>query len=91
MKYCNAEEILPASLVAEIQKYVQGAQLYIPKQAGNRLGWGERNGQRRQLQQRNREIRRLYAQGWSIEELMEEYYLGYESIRKIIYQRETKK
>ncbi len=88
MKYQNAEEILPARLVAEIQKYVQGTQLYIPKQAGQRMGWGERNGQRRYLRQRNREIRRRYREGWSIEQLMGEYHLGYESIRKIIYQRD---
>ena len=52
MKYHNAEEILPARLVAEIQKYVQGTQLYIPKQA-EADGVGERNGQRRYLRQRD--------------------------------------
>ena len=88
MKYRNAEEILPARLVAEIQKYVQGTQLYIPKQSGKRMGWGERNGQRRLLSQRNREIRNRYRQGCDIELLMSEYHLGYESIRKIIYQRD---
>ncbi len=88
MKYQNAEEILPARLVAEIQKYVQGTQLYIPKPAGQRVGWGERNGQKRQIRLRNQEIRRCYQQGDTIEDLMEIYHLGYESIRKIIYRRE---
>ncbi|NLY53021.1 MAG: hypothetical protein GX060_00055 [Firmicutes bacterium] len=89
MKYQNAESVLPARLVAEIQKYVQGTQLYIPKQNGKRLGWGERNGQRRLIKQRNQEIRQRYREGASIEELMAAYHLGYESIRKIIYQRES--
>lgn len=89
MKYQNAEEILPARLVAEIQKYVQGTQLYIPKQSGERVGWGERNGQKHQIMLRNREIRRRYQEGYSIDELMSAYHLGYESIRKIIYRRES--
>lgn len=88
MKYQNAEEILPAPLVAEIQKYVQGTQLYIPKESGNRMGWGERNGQRRYIRQRNSEIRYHYQKGYDIEQLMAAYHLGYESIRKIIYQRD---
>lgn len=88
MKYQNAEEILPARLVAEIQKYVQGTQLYIPKQTGERLGWGERNGQKCKIRTRNLEIRRYYQHGHSIEELMAMYHLGYESIRKIIYRRD---
>ena len=31
MKYKNAEKILPPELVEEIQKYVQGEFLYVPK------------------------------------------------------------
>jgi len=31
MKYVNASNILPKKLIAEIQKYVQGETLYIPK------------------------------------------------------------
>lgn len=88
MKYQNAEEILPARLVAEIQEYVQGTQLYIPKQSGERVGWGERNGQKDQILTRNREIRHRYLAGDAIDELMCVYHLGYESIRKIIYRRD---
>jgi len=88
MKYQNAEEILPARLVAEIQKYVQGTQLYIPKPTGERVGWGERNGQKHEIRLRNQKIRRCYQEGHSIEQLMDAYHLGYESIRKIIYRRD---
>lgn len=87
MKYCNAEEVLPRHLLAEIQKYVQGVQIYVPKRTGSRLGWGERNGQRTQLYQRNKQIRIEFRTGITIEELMCRYHLGYESIRKIVYRR----
>ena len=54
--YVKAEEVLPADLLAEIQEYVQGVELYIPKRPEARLGWGERNGARQQIRSRNREI-----------------------------------
>ena len=87
MKYCNAEEVLPNHLLKEIQKYVQGVQIYVPKRQGSRLGWGERNGQKDELTDRNRQIRSEYRAGASIEDLMFRYHLGYESIRKIVYRR----
>lgn len=31
MSYINANEILPKELISEIQKYVNGVNLYIPK------------------------------------------------------------
>ncbi len=31
MKYAKAKEILPQALIQEIQKYIQGQYLYIPK------------------------------------------------------------
>lgn len=87
MKYCNAEEVLPLHLLAEIQRYVQGVQIYVPKCTGSRLGWGERNGQKTQLFQRNKQIRGEFRGGVTIEELMCRHHLGYESIRKIVYRR----
>lgn len=87
MKYCNAEEVLPRHLLMEIQKYVQGVQIYVPKGNGSRLGWGERNGQKIQLVQRNRQIRQEFRTGTPIDDLMLKYHLGYESIRKIVYRR----
>ncbi len=83
--YFNAEEVLPAELLDEIQRYVQGAALYIPKQ-GQRAGWGEKNGARQHIQQRNLEIAARHRRGESIARLMEEYHLGYDSIKKIVRQ-----
>lgn len=87
--YINAEDVLPNSLLREVQKYVQGAEMYIPKDSNTRLGWGERNGTRLQLAQRNKEIYERYADGEHIEFLMEVFHLSYDSIRRII--REVRK
>jgi Mor family transcriptional regulator len=84
----NAKEVLPASLVREIQKYVQGRQLYIPRV--ERQAWGTGTGIREELDQRNREIARLYRAGVDIPELAEAYCLSMERIRAIIYESETK-
>lgn len=86
-RYLNAAQVLPAELIEKIQQYIDGVEIYIPRRSETRLGWGERTGARRALALRNREIRRRYWAGSSIEELMEEFNLGYDSIRKIIYQR----
>ncbi|WML42394.1 hypothetical protein RCG19_20310 [Neobacillus sp. OS1-2] len=40
MKYVNASNILPDKLLAEIQKYVQGETLYIPKPEKTYRKWG---------------------------------------------------
>lgn len=82
--YLKAQDVLPEDLLAEIQKYVQGVELYIPKRPEARLGWGELNGTRQQICKRNREIAARYRRGESIPSLMERYHLGYDSIRKII-------
>jgi Mor family transcriptional regulator len=82
--YVNAEKVLPKYLLRQIQQYVQGVELYIPKQPETRMGWGERNGTRRKITERNREIVDEFLQGKSIHALMEKYHLGYDSIRKIV-------
>lgn len=85
MSYINAEEFLPPQLIKEIQKYVQGGQIYIPKDEGKRLGWGSKNGTREELNKRNSEIRRLKKNGLTLRELAETYGLSTDSIRKIVY------
>lgn len=84
--YRRAEDVLPTSLLREIQKYVQGEEIYIPKRPESHLGWGEANGTREQLARRNQAIARKYAAGASISQLMDEYHLSYDSIRKIVRQ-----
>lgn len=81
--YRNAADVLPARLLAALQRYAAGQQLYVPRPSG-RLRWGERSGARADLTRRNEEIRGRHAAGAAIETLMAEFHLGYDSIRKII-------
>ncbi|MEK4301570.1 CD3324 family protein [Oceanobacillus sp. FSL W8-0428] len=85
MSYKNGKEVLPPHLLKELQKYIQGELIYIPKQTSQRAGWGEANGSRIALDKRNEEIYRLYREGRSFEELEQTYNLSMDSIRKIVY------
>ncbi|MCI8558379.1 MAG: hypothetical protein HFI19_11555 [Lachnospiraceae bacterium] len=87
MKYMNANEILPAWLVEELQRYMQAGYIYIPAKAEQHKSWGELSGYRKELEKRNKKIISEYKQGASMEELAEYYHLSVYAIRKIIYQR----
>ena len=82
-RYRNAAGILPPELLAELQRYAAGHQLYIPR-ADGRAPWGERTGTREALRKRNEEIRCLHRQGVGFEELMTRFHLGCDSVRKIV-------
>lgn len=84
MKYKNAAEVLPERLLKEIQTYIEGEVLYIPK-ATSRKDWGAVNGSRTFYQERNREIRRLLKEGCSLDALSKQYGLAHSTIRKIVY------
>jgi Mor family transcriptional regulator len=82
--YKNGREVLPPSLLKELQKYMPGELVYIPKPSEQRASWGEVSGTRKLLAERNQEIYRFYTDGWSIADLERKYHLSGESIRKII-------
>ena len=84
MKYKNASDVLPESLLREVQKYAAGETLYFPKDR-ERKKWGEITGARSYYQERNAEIRQKYLQKMSIEHLADEYCLSVETIRKIVF------
>lgn len=86
MDYKKAEEVLPPRLLEEIQKYISGECLYIPIRPENRLRWGEKNGFRCKLLERNQEIYAIYMVGLTISELAKRYYLSEKSIYRIILQ-----
>lgn len=81
----NASKVLPEKLIVEIQKYIQGETLYIPKQETEYRKWGTSSGGRRLLDRRNTDIRNSFISGSSIQQLAEEYYLSPETIKKIVY------
>jgi Mor family transcriptional regulator len=84
LRYKNGKEILPAELLKELQKYIQGELIYIPTMEAERKGWGECNGTRESIRKRNVDIYKLYKEGLTISELMSRYNLSEDSIRKII-------
>ena len=86
MEYRNAKDLLPDALIKELQSYIQGGYLYIPAKREQKKHWGEVSGYRRELQQRNQQIREEYRKGTSAECLAEKYFLSVHAIRKIIYQ-----
>jgi Mor family transcriptional regulator len=87
MKYINGKDVLPSSLLEQLQNYVQGELVYIPRQESQRAGWGAVNGTRLMIRMRNIEICRLFEEGMSIAELMEMYFLSEDSIRKVLNNR----
>jgi Mor family transcriptional regulator len=86
-KHLNARQVLPEALVQEIQKYVQGAHLYIP--SAERKAWGASSGTRDALERRNMEIVHAYRGGQSIARLSEMFCLSEERIRAIVYGRSS--
>ncbi|MGF9713508.1 CD3324 family protein [Paenibacillus naphthalenovorans] len=84
MGYKNGKDILPPVLLKQLQEYIQGEIVYIPKKEQTRAGWGENNGTRQSIQRRNHEIFRLYESGHSVTELIRQFHLSEDSIRKII-------
>ena len=91
MSYVNADDVLPKLLVEEIQKYVDGQLLYIPRKNENSLSWGEKSGKREKLAERNQAIVSRYYSGATIAELSEVYYLSEKRIRGVIHEYESSK
>lgn len=86
MSYINGKEVLPEYLLKEIQKYFEGGTIYIPGSTkAERKQWGTRNNTRKKIENRNSEIKYKKKGGATIFELMEEYHLSYDSIKKIVY------
>ncbi|PGL72212.1 CD3324 family protein [Bacillus sp. AFS055030] len=85
MTYIKATAILPEKLLLEIQKYVQGETLYIPKSEKGHKKWGSRSGTRKLIDNRNKAIKEAFKNGQSIEQLAKEYFLSVETIKKIVY------
>ena len=87
MRYKNASHVLPDKLLKEIQKYVDGEAIYIPKVEEKRK-WGEGSGARTYYKERNVRIKEEYQQGSSFEQLEEKYGLSQERLKHIVYKKE---
>jgi len=84
MKYENGQDVLPKSLLKEVQKYASGKLLYIPTVEKKRR-WGESSGYKQILIERNRQIRSKFNSGASIDALADDFCLSLDSIKKIVY------
>ena len=84
MSYKQAAHILPPELLREVQAYIEGESIYIPRLAGRRRDWGERTAIRRELKARNERIFAEYLRGEPLVALAQRYYLSVKSIQRII-------
>ena len=87
MSYIKAEEILPEELIRQIQQYVDGAYIYIPRKPGTRHPWGQETDYKAELKARNDRIRSDHATGASVMFLSHKYHLSEKSIRRILQKR----
>ena len=87
MSYIKAEEILPEHLIRQIQTYVDGVYIYIPRKPGARHPWGQETDYKAELRQRNSRIREDYTAGTRVSELASKYHLSEKSIRRILRHR----
>lgn len=74
MSYKNGNSVLPLELILEIQKYIDGEYLYIPRKECNKKSWGEANNSRNRNAERNREIYSSYISGVSVKKLAEIFF-----------------
>ncbi|MBN2852709.1 MAG: hypothetical protein JXQ23_08240 [Clostridia bacterium] len=91
MKYINGKSVLPKELLNKIQVYVEGEIVYIPKKDEKKKKWGEKSGTREYLAERNMSIYELYESGSKINEISEKFHLSTDSIKKIIYNTNSRK
>lgn len=87
MKYVKATTVLPEKLIVEIQKYIQGETIYIPKLETTYQKWGASSGTRKYIDDRNASIKYAFKNGHTIHQLAEEHFLSIETIKKIVYSK----
>ena len=56
MGYKKATHVLPPELLLQVQKYIDGEFLYIPRISDQKRGWGAATSTRRELHDRNERI-----------------------------------
>ena len=83
MKYVNAADVLPPELLIEISKYAGGKLLYVPT-LNEKRPWGEKSGSKQYYCDRNQQIREMFQQGYSVEELSKEFGLSPETVKRIV-------
>lgn len=90
MGYFKAYDILPNEIIEEVQKYIDGELVYIPRKDNTRKKWGSKTAVKTILADRNRDIYQDHQSGMSFDELSEKYYLVPKSIQRIILQQKNR-
>ncbi len=87
MSYIKANDILPEDLIHQIQEYVDGVLIYIPRKQGTRQPWGQKTDYKSELNIRNELIRKDYRNGMGVASLSRKYHLSEKSIRRILQKK----
>jgi Mor family transcriptional regulator len=87
MSYKNSIDLLPKELIEQIQEYVDGKVIYIPKKQENKKHWGENTDTKRLLAIRNWQIYTDFENGITIPQLAKKYFLAEKSIQKILKEK----
>ncbi len=86
MQYKKATHVLPKKLLEEVQEYVDGTYLYIPRVIQKKKEWGSATATRTELERRNEAIYRGYLGGVRTKDLADRYFLSPKSVQRIIRQ-----
>ena len=84
MSYKKASEVIPNELLKELQSYVNGEYIYIPKTCSTKEKWGANTQSKVMTSLRNAEIYQKYLSGVSSKDLADCYFLSQKTIQKII-------
>lgn len=84
MSYQKAEKVLPVELLELIQEYIEGEMIYIPKKKEHKKHWGANTEIHIEMEKRNCQIYNNYCNGFTIDELSNQFYLSIKSIQRII-------
>ena len=75
MSYPKIYEVLPKDIILQIQDYIEGEVIYIPKRSENKKSWGDCTDTKEILSLRNKKIYYDYCDGISVQQLAQKYFL----------------
>ena len=90
MKYVNAKDVLPKEIIKQLQDYVEGCYVYIPKKEDAIKSSDKKTEYRIELEKRNEHIYLKHLQNWSHGQIAKLYHLSLPSIRRIILEQRKK-
>ena len=90
MGYIKAKDVLPLEVIEQVQQYISGEVLYIPKKENSKCFWGENTPTKRELADRNAKIYSEFCSGIQISKLAKKYFLVEKSIQRIIRQEKNR-